>query len=61
VGEDFDDTTMDACLVAAGQKLTTLAEGGLNQQAADAVRQNEADKEHKMASSKGSFVSARKR
>jgi len=78
MGEDFDDATMDACLIAAGQraehyeiaaygtliawakalghmdavdllqqtldeektadeKLTTLAEGGINQSAADAV------------------------
>jgi ferritin-like metal-binding protein YciE len=82
--EDFEDTTMDACLIAAGQraehyemaaygtlvawaramghedvadlleqtldeekaadeKLTALAEGGINQEAADTVEQEEGD------------------
>jgi ferritin-like metal-binding protein YciE len=84
MAEDFDETTMDACLIAAGQraehyemaaygtlvawatamghdeaahllqknldeekaadgKLTALAEGGINQQAADAAHPDEAD------------------
>jgi ferritin-like metal-binding protein YciE len=84
--EDFDDTTMDACLIAAGQraehyemaaygtlvawahamghneaakllrqtldeekaadkKLSGLAEGGINQNAADAAHPDEGDKE----------------
>jgi ferritin-like metal-binding protein YciE len=84
--EDFDDTTMDACLIAAGQraehyemaaygtlvawaqamghteaakllqqtldeekaadkKLSGLAEGGINQSAADAAHPDEADEE----------------
>jgi len=84
--EEFEDVTMDACLIAAGQraehyemaaygtlvawanamghteaaellegilneekaadaKLTALAEGGINQQAADAVNDDEADEE----------------
>jgi ferritin-like metal-binding protein YciE len=84
--EDFDDTTLDACLIAAGQrsehyemaaygtliawaramghaeaadllqqtldeekaadeKLSALAEGGINQEAADAAHPDEADEE----------------
>jgi ferritin-like metal-binding protein YciE len=84
MGEDFDETTMDACLIAAGQrvehyemaaygtlvawaqamghsqaarllqqnldeekaadkKLTTLAEGGINQDAADAAHPDRAE------------------
>jgi ferritin-like metal-binding protein YciE len=88
--EDFDDTTMDACLIAAGQraehyemaaygtlvawaqamghteaakllrqtleeekaadkKLSGLAEGGINQSAADAAHPEEGDKELSVA------------
>jgi Domain of unknown function (DUF892) len=50
--EDFDETTMDACLIAAGQrekaadeKLSGLAEGGINQGAADAAHPEEDEKE----------------
>ena len=87
MGEDFDEATMDACLIAAGQraehyemaaygtlvawaralghadaaqlleqtlseekaadeKLTNLAEGGINQQAADAADDEDEDEEH---------------
>jgi hypothetical protein len=86
MGEDFDNATMDACLIASGQraehyeiaaygtligwakalgetavaelleqtldeekaadqKLTRLAEGGINQQAADAAADDEAEEE----------------
>jgi len=88
--EDFDETTMDACLIAAGQraehyemaaygtlvawangmghaeaasllqgildeekaadkKLTSLAEGGINQEAADAAHPSEDDEEEEEA------------
>jgi ferritin-like metal-binding protein YciE len=102
MGEDFDDTTMDACLIAGGQraehyeiaaygtlvawakvmghtqvadlleetlneeksaneKLTKLAEGGINQQAADAVLPNEEPEEPTMASSKATAVADRRK
>ena len=94
MGEDFDESTMDACLIAAGQraehyemaaygtlvawanamghseaagllegilneekaadaKLTKLAEGGINQQAADAAGDEEDDEEAAPAPGKG--------
>jgi ferritin-like metal-binding protein YciE len=102
--EDFEDTTMDACLIAAGQraehyemaaygtlvawaramghddvadlleqtldeekaadeKLTALAEGGVNQKAADAVEQGEDDAvaTRGSATKKGSTSTAKKR
>ncbi|HEU5259130.1 MAG TPA: DUF892 family protein [Vicinamibacterales bacterium] len=93
--EDFDDATMDACLIAAGQraehheigaygtviawatamghndaanlltqnlneekaadkKLSALAEGGINQHAADAAHPNSEDKRDLVAASKAS-------
>jgi ferritin-like metal-binding protein YciE len=102
--EDFEDTTMDACLIAAGQraehyemaaygtlvawaramghddvadlleqtldeekaadeKLTALAEGGVNQKAADAVEQGEDDAvaTRGSATKKGATSTAKKR
>ena len=95
MGEDFDDTTMDACLIAAGQraehyemaaygtlvawaeamghtdaasllhetleeekaadeKLSSLAEGGINQDAADAAHpENENEEEEETVSAGG--------
>ncbi|MGH9144744.1 MAG: ferritin-like domain-containing protein [Vicinamibacterales bacterium] len=94
MSEDFDDTTMDACLIASGQraehyeiaaygtlvtwaramghdeaadlldetlneekaadeKLTTLAESGINQEAADAAHPEKEEREPVMAGSKG--------
>ena len=91
--EDFDETTMDACLIAAGQraehyemaaygtlvawarvmghseaadlleqtlneekaadkKLTSLAEGGINQEAGDAAHHHEEDASARVSSSK---------
>jgi ferritin-like metal-binding protein YciE len=102
MGEDFDAPTMDACLVAAGQraehyemaaygtlvawakamghtevadllqqtlneekaadeKLTTLAEGGINQQAAGEVQAGEADEDPKTARPNRTSMGARKR
>ena len=93
--EDFDEATMDACLIAAGQraehyemaaygtlvawaegmghtqaarllqqtldeekaadkKLTSLAEGGINQKAADLAHGGEEDEEEEERSSAGS-------
>jgi len=95
MGEDFDQTTMDACLIAAGQraehyemaaygtliawaeamghsdairllqqnlneekaadkKLSSLAEGGINQSAADAAHPEEDDEEEAEAVGAGS-------
>src|ERR1700741_2355064 len=92
--EDFDETTMDACLIAAGQraehyemaaygtliawaqsmghteatsllqeildeekaadkKLSTLAEGGINQEAADAAHSEEDEEEEDEAPARG--------
>ena len=102
--EDFEDTTMDACLIASGQraehyemaaygtlvawaramghddvadlleqtldeekaadeKLTALAEGGVNQKAADAVEQGEDDAvaTRGSATKKGATSTAKKR
>jgi ferritin-like metal-binding protein YciE len=94
IGEDFEDVTMDACLIAAGQraehyemaaygtlvawanamghseaaglleeilneekaadaKLTKLAEGGINQKAADAAGEEEDDEEAVPAPGRG--------
>jgi len=94
IGEDFEDVTMDACLIAAGQraehyemaaygtlvawanamghseaagllegilneekaadaKLTKLAEGGINQKAADAAGEEENDEEAAPAPGRG--------
>lgn len=93
--EDFDETTMDACLIAAGQraehyemaaygtlvawaramghtdaaefleqtleeekaadkKLTSLAEGGINQEAADAAHPDDEDDEEDAVPTRGS-------
>jgi ferritin-like metal-binding protein YciE len=98
--EDFDETTMDACLIASGQraehyemaaygtlvawanalghadaaellqetldeekaadeKLTSLAEGGINQEAADAARPEEEETERKAAPSRGAKKTSR--
>jgi len=103
MSEDFDDTTMDACLIASGQraehyemaaygtlvawaktlghaevadlleqtlneekaadeKLTKLAEGGINQQAADAAAEDEDEAEAPPARAKKTpAAAARKR
>jgi ferritin-like metal-binding protein YciE len=97
--EEFDDATMDACLIAAGQraehyemaaygtlvawargmgheeaagllqeildeekaadeKLTSIAEGGINQEAADAAHPDEDEEEEEPAPSRGGRTSA---
>ena len=99
--EDFDDATMDACLIAGGQraehyemaaygtliawaqamghmdaadllqqtldeekaadeKLSALAEGGLNQQAADAAHSDEEDEQEKAPTAKKASVATGK-
>jgi ferritin-like metal-binding protein YciE len=102
MGEDFDEATLDACLVASGQraehyemaaygtlvawakelghedvatlleetlkeekaadaKLTKLAEGGINRQAAEQSGENEAETTTTAAATKGKTAATRKR